>query len=444
MHEKKSARSSGGKLRLHPTIPRKVDPRQPTPHFKPGNGGRGACFRQATILMLACFVLAWNAHGGLFPKKSISTSGQFVIYCDDLMFRLRVAGLVEEEKQVVLKLLGAKDQWKYPILINVDHISAARPGIPVSRVRLIEVDDGFKVEMDLYLGEDPREMRLEEQIIRAILLEYSYRLNPPSRDGEIYVEPPAWLIEGVLELYKGRERGTNSDVYKALIDSNHVPKLEDFLSQSTRNFDSTSLALYRACSIGLVELLTELPDGRASLAQYLCDHERENSSIENLKKYFPSIAGNGQSLEKWWSLSLARLSASERYKGLTLDETDRRLTPLLSLQIPLKKGGGMKIFTLDQYKDYLKIPESRNALKQMALQVTALNTIGSAQLRPVISEYYLILMDIVQGKTRGLSDRIADVEKARQMIIKRTNDIADYLNWYEATQMKEQSDSFKG
>jgi len=402
--------------------------------------------RLAGALLLACFAFQGRAVGGVFQKKSTSESGQFVVYCDDLAVRLRITGLVEDEKRGVLKLLGAKDEWKYPIVVNVERISAAAPGIPVSQVRLIEVDGGFKVELDLCLGADPRNLRLEEQIIRAVLLEYSYRLQPPDQAGATYNEPPPWLIEGAVEIFRSREAGTKADVYKALIDSNEVPKFEDFLGQRSLDLDSTSLALYRACSLGLVELLMELPRGPAGLAAYLRDPERDNTSVEILKKHFPALATGGQSLEKWWSLSLARLSASERYKGLTLEETDQRLTALLTfqVQITLKTGSETKTFALDQFKDYLKYHECRNALDQLGRSLTALDAIGSPPIRPVIFEYEKITMDLAHGKAHGIAERIASAEKVRRMTLKRMSDIADYMNWFEATQMTELSDTFDG
>jgi uncharacterized protein YllA (UPF0747 family) len=47
-----------------------------------------------------------------------------------------------------------------------------------------------------------------------------------------------------------------------------------------------------------------------------------------------------------------------------------------------------------------------------------------------------------RGKTRGVRDRLAKVEDYRTLVLKRTSDIADYLNWFEATQMKTMSGAF--
>ena len=396
---------------------------------------------------LGMLLLLWVPRPGgaveSLQKKSVSTSGQFVVYCDDIEARRRLTSVVEETKAGVLSLLGErKDRWKYPIVINVDRLNAADPGMPVSRVRLIEVEDGFKVEFDFCLGADPQDVQLEQQIVRAILLEYSYRGQPPVKAGAVYVEPPAWLLEGAVEIFHRRDAGSQSDVYKTLIESNRTPKLEDFLAQSTSGMDSTSLAYYRACSVALVQLLVDLQNGHANLCEYLCDATRDNSRIEDLKKHFPSLASSGQSLEKWWALSLARLSASERYLGLSLQETDQRITALLTLQVPAKKGGESKKFTLDQFKDFIKTKESRIALEQMSEGFLALQPLASPQLRPVVLEYQKVSRELSRGNTRGVAEQIASVASSRSMILKRMSDIEDYMNWFEATQVTARSTSF--
>jgi hypothetical protein len=406
-----------------------------------GGPWRRACIMGALILLAAPARRA--AALETLQKKSISSSGQFVIYCDDLPSRIRLTGVVEEIKKGVLALLGEKkDRWKCPIVVNVDRLSAALPGKPVSQVRLIEVEVGFKVQLDFCLGADPLNVRLEQQIVRAILLEYDHRDHPPDQTGGVYVEPPAWLVEGAVEIFHRRDAGTESDVYKTLIESNSLPKLEDLLSETTSGMDSTSLALFRACSVGLVQLLVDLPNGRPGLCDYLRDPARDNSRIEDLKKHFPALGAGGQSLEKWWALSLARLSASERYMGLSLQETDLRITALLAIQLPAAKAGETKKFTLDQFKDFIKIKESREALARVSEGFLALQLTANPQLRTVVVEYQKLSGELARGKTRGMAERLAAADNNRRMILQRMSDIGDYMNWFEATQVTSRSNSF--
>jgi hypothetical protein len=41
---------------------------------------------------------------------------------------------------------------------------------------------------------------------------------------------------------------------------------------------------------------------------------------------------------------------------------------------------------------------------------------------------------LARGKTKGVSERLASVQKYRTTVLQRMSDIADYLNWFEATQ----------
>lgn len=403
------------------------------------------CFQwawfQVVILLLA--MISEGLSIGLVPKKSISSSGQFIIYCDDLTTRIRLSELVEESKKGVLTLLGEKsDHWKSPVVVNAIRKNAAMPGQSVSSVRLIEVDEGFKVEFDFCLDADPVEVREEPQIVRSILLEYSCRNQPSVKGGEVYLEPPAWLVEGAVQIFHWRDHENRSDVYKALIESDHAPKLEELLAQDASHLDSISLALYQACSVALVQLLVDLPGGRENLSSYLRDTRRDNFKIEDLKKHFSGIGEGGRSLEKWWTLSLARLSASERYKGLSMEETDLRLQELLTLQLPGKKKGETQKFSLEQFGEFLKIKESKSGLTQMSARLLALQVISSPPIRPVIASYQGICDELAKGKTRGLAEQIALADKNRRMILHRMNDIADYMNWFEATQSTVWSRSF--
>ena len=49
---------------------------------------------------------------------------------------------------------------------------------------------------------------------------------------------------------------------------------------------------------------------------------------------------------------------------------------------------------------------------------------------------------LARGKTRGIEERLDSAAKYRELVSQRISDIADYLNWFEATQMGIRSRSF--
>jgi hypothetical protein len=72
----------------------------------------------------------------------------------------------------------------------------------------------------------------------------------------------------------------------------------------------------------------------------------------------------------------------------------------------------------------------------------ALGTRTNALLRPVVVSYEEIFALLARGKKHGIQERMAKAEEYRALVRRRTSDIADYLNWWEATQTKSRSDTF--
>jgi hypothetical protein len=74
----------------------------------------------------------------------------------------------------------------------------------------------------------------------------------------------------------------------------------------------------------------------------------------------------------------------------------------------------------------------------------ALSARGNALLRPVISEYSALALQLQRGKTRNVPERLAGIEEYRQAVLHRMTEISDYLSWFEATQFGTRSDAFDG
>ena len=83
------------------------------------------------------------------------------------------------------------------------------------------------------------------------------------------------------------------------------------------------------------------------------------------------------------------------------------------------------------------------ALLAQANQLAALISQAHPLLRPVVVEYQRIITELAAGKTRGMTEALSTVANYRGLIVDRMDKIDDYLNWYEATQMPEQSGAFE-
>ena len=100
------------------------------------------------------------------------------------------------------------------------------------------------------------------------------------------------------------------------------------------------------------------------------------------------------------------------------------------------------MFGIGDYETYLKLPVSKGVLQAGKAALLALSTRSSALYRNVLTEYSSIFSALAENKPRGIKERLVKVQKYRDIVLKRTTEVADYMNWFEATQMRTQSTAF--
>lgn len=391
-----------------------------------------------------------DASGKVLPPppapRTVSGSKQFLIFCTDPAARSQVASYTEEIKTSLLQVLGEADRWKYNILITLEKVPASK-GQPPPVLALYQTEGGIKIQIDVPLGSDPSKINLQRLLVRALLLEISYRDQPQLiRAGQPYMDAPWWLIEGVMQIFLRRETGLDTDLFKRIVDVNRLPPIGKFLAGQPSDFDGSAVeAMDQACAMCLVQLLTDQPGGRASLASFVRHWPQGNGdSVASLMREFGGLAKNEQSLQKWWTLNLARFSAADRYKGLNSDESDKQLAAALQLQIAKQGSAATQPYALSDFPEFLKLPASKDAL---TASFNALNTLGAtatAFYRPLVAEYQEIVSLLMRGKTYGLKSRISKADKLHDDLHKRMTAISDYVNWFEATQITVRSGKFDG
>jgi hypothetical protein len=375
-------------------------------------------------------------------QRSESGNKQFVVYSEDVRLRQRVASFAEEVKNDVMRLVGEGDLWKAPIVITLERATTMELKEPPARLRLAETQQpSFKIEISVKIGDDPAAVHLQKLLVRAVLLEYAYRYTGVSA-GQPVVEPPWWIVEGMLETARRREEGTDTALFQRLVEANRLPPIEKFLTEKPDELGPSALAVDRALAMSLLQLLVEQPDGRKKIGKLLRDWPQSDGDPATLLARHFSDLGTGPVLQKWWTLNLARFAAVDRYQGLTAEETEKELGPLLGIELVINKKGEKKTFAIAEYPEFLKLPGSREVLEGRFHEVVALGTRASILCRPAVVDYAEILSLLSKGKTRGVKERLAKTEEYRQRALKRSSDIADYMNWFEATQMKTRSGAF--
>ncbi len=397
--------------------------------------------RRALALVLALLAVLLPA-GALDPRQH-SDLKQFSVYCDDAPLRMRVVSFAGEVKRDVLQLLGeSENAWKAPIVIVIEPASGAHLDEPAAKVRLVESLPGFKVQIDVRVGANPADVNLQRQIVRAVLLEHAYR-ESGVKGGTAFREAPWWITDGIVQLIRQRETGANADLFKRLLETNKLPPLADFLADHPDDLGATARAMDEALAACLLQLLASQPNGRAGIARMVRDWPRsDGDSVALLRKRFPTLAADEATLQKWWTLNLARFAAADRYRGLSADETEKELAALLAIEIPTGKDGAVKTFAPGDFAQYLKLPASRAALAERHTLIVALSARANALYRPVLADYEQAFALLARGKTGGVRERLARIEEYRTAVLRRTAEIADYLNWFEGTQLGGKSSAF--
>jgi len=400
--------------------------------------------RLCGTLVAGLALLASPASAGADPRaRSISSSKQFVVYCSDAGLRGQIATALEEAKANTLRLLGEPDRWKIPIVVSVHNAKATDAGKRPVSLTMIETPQGPTIQIAVRVGDDPAAIHLQKHAVRAVLLELAYR-ERGVRGGEAYVEPPWWLIAGAVESFRRRDTGVDVDLFRRLVETNRLPAIEQFLTQNDdRGTGSAAEGMDGACAMALVQLLLEQPAGRDSLVRFVRQWpETHGDPIGALTRHFPELTGGG--VQKWWTLNLARFAASDRYKGLSMEDTDRELNALLEIELPVDEAGTKQSFHIGEFESFRKMRGARAALAARHAGVVALSSRANAIFRPVVSGYERVLSALARGKTRGLREQMVRIEVYRGTVLQRVGEIADYLNWYEATQFGTRSDAFDG
>jgi hypothetical protein len=399
--------------------------------------GQMQMMRRAALLILSIFV--WQPLCAALPAHSVSPSRQFVIYGADPALRGTISELAEQTKTNVLALLRQRDGWRTAVVINLQPQQANLPEIPLTDLRVSQTGFGVKLQLDLTVGQNIDGSLIERQLLRSILLEMIYRDEGALVPGTTFVEPPDWLLEGVLALTPGREREA---LIRALSTTDKGKSLEEFLGQRFDLLDSAGRMLYRAYSVTLVQLLLDEGGGRARLARYIANlSHASNDPVADLKASFPQLR---EDLEKKWRSTVARLREHQTYQLLTFAESERRLDELLQIKISdgSPNPGKQKPVNLSALARRKASPDEKAEVNKMSQALLLLIGTAHPVMRPVAREYQQIAALLARGKRRGIAKRLSHLDITRKELAARMGDIDDYMNWFEATQMERRSGAF--
>jgi len=384
------------------------------------------------LIPLSIFVVEM---GGAELERSVSPSGQFIIYGGDAAWRGGISTLAEQTKTNLLAILQRRDQWTIPAVINLQPRAANLPEIPNAELRFSQTGGGLKLQLDLAISREVNSATVEHEIMRLILLEMIYRKQTGISPGETYVEPPDWLIDGLLGLAPNRNR---SSLIDALATSERAPTLEEFLRERFELLDAVGQSLYRAYSFALVDSLAKNP---ARLARYIDNlAHTSNDSLAELQKSFPQLAGTD--FEKIWQSRIASAKESRRSDLLSFSQSDEKLDALLQTEFPPGHAREKSLFLENLCQKKLNAAQ-KLALKKFGEDLLLLAARANPALRPVVQDYHQLVAELALGRNHGVAKKLAELKPLREKLSARMAEVDDYMNWFEATQLQTPSGLFE-
>jgi hypothetical protein len=372
--------------------------------------------------------------------RSTSTSRQFLVYGADVRLRGAVCDLAEQTKAGLLHLLELRDNWKTPLIVNLDYPQANLPDLPAARLDLSQLGYGLKLQLNLLVTSGIRGRTVQEELLRAILVEMMYRERGNIAAGMPYATPPDWLVAGLLASQAGRSLAEDAKLLQSIVSGNRIASLTEIVRQRRAQLDAPSKKFFDAYARVLVQMLLRAPGGRAKLRRYIGDLAvAPNDSLADLRVHFPETLG--RSSRKWWTLSVARLSVADRFENLSAPETAAELDRALQFRIQAPDGAAHD-YSLGDYQTFRRLPGYRAALQSVSRKLLLLSARSHPFYRSIVQEDYELAGLLARGKTRRIAQRLDRLASYRATVEIQMREIEDYLNWYEGTQVKTMSGDF--
>jgi hypothetical protein len=204
--------------------------------------------------------------------------------------------------------------------------------------------------------------------------------------------------------------------------------------------DPTGRLLYRAYSLGLLQLLIESDDGHARLGRYIDNLSfSSNDPLRDLEAAFPFVAGNG---EKVWKSKIADIKSSGRADLLAFPETEEKLADLLRTKFPTADGRDKSLAFEDLCQRKTNSTQ-RLALRKFSQELMLLAAHGNPVMHSIVQGYQQLAAQLALGKNRAVVTRLVELKILRAKLSARMSEVDDYLNWFEATQLKTRSGLFE-
>lgn len=383
------------------------------------------------------------------PEKTVSSSEQFIVHGSTLPVRSGVASLAEGVREALVKEVGpgpissetGKPAEAHPIVIELHDA-----GSDSMRAEFRILDDGFRLQLDVYLSRGIDREAMERQLLELLIYERGLRdRDPASVPRRLFIPP--WLVDGLREAMKWRAQEADRDLYKVLFERNAVVPVGELLDlEKVTDLDGASRVSYRISAGALVMGLLSQDGGRGAMGELLTAAATHEGDIRVLlRRFFPGMNLGEKSLKKWWALQLARMAEPDVLSTLTIQETEERLAEILVLRLTLgdEEETTMEIHP-EHYRDLLAFPleKRKEALEVLVSEANTYYVRAFPAYRKIIEEYLRILAELAHDRDENVDERLEELSLARRVLAVRGEELADLLDWYQITSAREVSGEF--
>ncbi len=416
-------------------------------------------------------------------EETLSASGQFLIHGPDAVDRSRLATLLEGIRAEFTRLIDREqapinasivpklrqdaddDQGTIDVWIRGDATA------PVT-TRIYRIDGAPRYTMGVVISHAgvSGTPQFRRAVIRLLLAERIVRrhldVDLSGREDVL----PAWLDEGVPAALEHVRVNQADARFAAIYRAGDVMPLSEILTARPASMTEGQREVFRASACGLVLALLDQPEGPDRFRGYLegIATATEGSQMQLVRK-FPGLALSRHSLEKWWALQVAQLAQPTVFDVLSPADSESALARALVVHYRppppgaegskgirrwLKKvipGGGKpeeatvpaaapvelepeRTFTLDQFETFGKLPGIDKALAANQAALTGLQLRIFPLHRPLLDGYQEVVAKIARGKTKGLAERLGELDASRKTLFADLSAAEEYLDWFEATQ----------
>ncbi|MCE9588577.1 MAG: hypothetical protein K8R57_09720 [Verrucomicrobia bacterium] len=395
--------------------------------------GGGNCFR----ILLVVGVVAWifmllrvqNAVAG--QADSTTPQGVFRLHCGDPSILRTEERLLSGVEKRFYELTGFEPQDYHPVMIVLHGLESSGQALPSLRVDALEGGQP-RIQVDLLEQDTPQSAsQTARLLIAAMLLRECYHGKAPPVGSSI-PKIPAWLSHGLAALCIDAK--TQKTIQASYLRGGAPPGIEAFLVERPPDESNHLLeANYDARAACLLQVGLKGERGTIFRKWIQSDSSaKQSGSLSSLSRW-PS-GWPMQKVEREWLLLMATSSREEKNitEELTSTESLGRYD-VIAKAIPIDAGS------------FEKLRKERGwefTSQGICAKLRALRFQANPLVIPLIDSTTDLLQSGKALSGKKLSGRLAALTALRSDILRRSQAINAYLDWYEAAKVPVRSGLF--